>query len=98
MLQSGFLLERLGLADGAYPCHYVPGIEAHFAAVRHGLGYAMVPEWLLSSNEDEQDPLVDLAPKYPTDVALYWHTWNVQSPRMEKMSGQIIEAAREILD
>jgi LysR family transcriptional regulator (chromosome initiation inhibitor) len=49
----------------------VPGIEAHFAAVRHGLGYAMVPEWLLSSAGDGNDPLIDLAPKRPTDVALY---------------------------
>lgn len=96
-LQSSFLLSYLGLPEGAYPCHYVPGIEAHFAAVRHGLGYAMVPEWLLSSAGGEHDPLVDLAPKHPTDVALYWHTWKVQSPRMEGMSRQIVEAARRIL-
>ncbi|MDQ9172003.1 HTH-type transcriptional regulator ArgP [Oxalobacteraceae bacterium R-40] len=97
MLQSSFLLSRLGLSEGAYPCHYVPGIEAHFAAVRHGLGYAMVPEWLLSSIDDERDPLVDLAQRHPTDVALYWHTWNVQAPRMERMSRQIVEATRKIL-
>jgi LysR family transcriptional regulator (chromosome initiation inhibitor) len=97
MLQSDFLLSRLGLPEGAYPCHYVPGIEAHFAAVRHGLGYAMVPEWLLSSVGGEHEALIDLAPRHPTDVALYWHTWKVQSPRMEGMSKQIIEAARRIL-
>lgn len=97
MLQSSFLLSRLGLPEGAYPCHYVPGIEAHFAAVRHGLGYAMVPEWLLAAAGEEGDALVDLAPRHPTDVALYWHTWKVQSPRMEAMSRQIIDAARRIL-
>jgi LysR family transcriptional regulator, chromosome initiation inhibitor len=97
MLQCSFLQSRLGLSEGAYPCHYVPGIEAHYAAVRHGLGYGMVPEWLLSSIEGQHDALVDLAYKYPTDVALYWHTWKVQSPRMERMSKQIIEAARQIL-
>lgn len=97
MLQSSFLLSRLGLPEGAYPCHYVPGIEAHFAAVRHGLGYAMVPEWLLAAAGEGGDALVDLAPRHPTDVALYWHTWKVQSPRMEAMSRQIIEAARRIL-
>ncbi|MES2537744.1 MAG: HTH-type transcriptional regulator ArgP [Pseudomonadota bacterium] len=96
-LQSSFLLSHLGLPEGAYPCHYVPGIEAHFAAVRHGLGYAMVPEWLLSSAGNENDPLLDLAPGNPTDVALYWHTWKVQSPRMEAMSRQIIDAARKML-
>ncbi|MFL6673244.1 MAG: HTH-type transcriptional regulator ArgP [Massilia sp.] len=96
-LQSSFLLSYLGLPEGAYPCHYVPGIEAHFTAVRHGLGYAMVPEWLLSSAGDENDALVDLAPRHPTDVALYWHTWKVQSPRIEGLSRQIVEAARQVL-
>jgi LysR family transcriptional regulator (chromosome initiation inhibitor) len=96
-LQSSFLRSHLGLPEGAYPCHYVPGIEAHFTAVRYGLGYGMVPEWLLSSGGDEHGPLVDLAPRYPTDVALYWHTWKVQSPRMERLSTQVIEAARQIL-
>ncbi|WP_026354958.1 HTH-type transcriptional regulator ArgP [Massilia niastensis] len=96
-LQSSFLLDYLGLPEGAYPCHYVPGIEAHFAAVRYGVGYAMIPEWLLPSAAGGDDPLVDLAPRHPTDVALYWHTWKVQSPRMEGMSRHIVEAARRIL-
>jgi LysR family transcriptional regulator (chromosome initiation inhibitor) len=95
-LQSSFLLEHLGLPEGAYPCHYVPGTEAHYNAVRYGVGYAMVPEWLLGEHKPD-DPLVDLAPRHPTDVALYWHTWEVQSPRMEGMSRHIIEAARRIL-
>lgn len=96
-LQSSFLLAHLGLPEGAYPCHYVPGIEAHFAAVRHGLGYAMVPELLLTDAGGEKNALIDLAPRHPTDVRLYWHTWKVQSPRMEAMSAQIIEAARRLL-
>lgn len=93
-LQSSFLLSYLGLPEGAFPCHYVPGIEAHFAAVRHAIGYGMVPEWLLATANDADDPLVDLAPGHPTDVALYWHAWKLQSPRMERLSRQIIAAAR----
>lgn len=93
-LQSSFLLSHLGLPEGAFPCHYVPGIEAHFTAVRYGMGYAMVPEWLLSCAADEHDALVDLAPNRPTDVDLYWHAWKLQSPRMERLSRQVIEAAR----
>ena len=46
-LQSSFLLRRFGLPEGAYPCHYVPGAEPHFSAIRYGLGYGMVPELLL---------------------------------------------------
>lgn len=96
-LQSSFLLTHFGLPEGAYPCHYVPGAVAHFNAVRYGAGYAMVPEWLLSSEEHASDPLIDLAPAHPTDIALYWHTWTVQSPRMEELSTHIVDAARRIL-
>lgn len=96
-LQSDFLLSCLGLPEGAYPCHYVPGVEAHLAAVRHGLGYGMIPDGSISSLAPGQEELIDLAPLHPTDVALYWHTWKVQSPRMEGISRQIVEAARKIL-
>lgn len=96
-LQSSFLLHHFGLPEGAYPCHYVPGTEAHFNAVRYGIGYAMVPEWLLDSAGAEPAALIDLAPAHPTDVQLYWHTWQLQSPRMEQLSRHIIDAARRIL-
>jgi LysR family transcriptional regulator (chromosome initiation inhibitor) len=95
-LQSSFLQEALGLPEGAYPCHYVPGATSHFNAIRYGLGYGMVPELLLKANTDGE--LVEmLTPKTPADVALYWHTWKVQSPRMEQLSRQIIAAARTML-
>ena len=56
----------------------------------------MVPELLLQANADGE--LVEmLTPKTPADVALYWHTWKVQSPRMEQLSRQIIGAARTML-
>ncbi|MGK5025620.1 HTH-type transcriptional regulator ArgP [Janthinobacterium sp. RB2R34] len=95
-LQSTYLQQALGLPEGAYPCHYVPGATSHFNAIRYGLGYGMVPELLLQANPDGQ--LVErLTPKQPADVALYWHTWKVQSPRMEQLSRQIVAAARTVL-
>ncbi len=93
-LQSSFLLNNLGLQEGAYPCHYIPGAQSHFNAIRHGLGYGMVPELL---RDAEGDQMVSLAPNHPTDVALYWHTWKVQSPRMEHLARQIIAAAHAVL-
>lgn len=95
-LTSSFLLQRLGLPEGAYPCHYVPGSESHFSAIRYGLGYGMAPE-LLAAPALAEGAVVDLAPDTPLDIALYWHTWKVQSPRMENLSRQIIEAAPRIL-
>ena len=95
-LQSTYLQQELGLPEGAYPCHYVPGATSHFNAIRYGLGYGMVPELLLQANPDGK--LVEmLTPKQPADVALYWHTWKVQSPRMEQLSRQIVAAARTML-
>ena len=96
MLQSSFLQNRLGLPEGAYPCHYVPGATSHFNAIRYGLGYGMVPELLLHASA-EADGMAMLAPNKPADVALYWHTWKVQSPRMEQLSRQIVAAARTSL-
>ncbi len=96
-LQSSFLLENFGLPKGAYPCHYVPGTHTHFAAVQHGLGYAMVPELLLGKTPLAEQGLVDLAPAYPTDSALYWHAWKVQSPSMQSLSARVVEAGRGLL-
>ncbi|WP_211452371.1 HTH-type transcriptional regulator ArgP [Collimonas antrihumi] len=95
-LQSSFLLSKLGLPEGAYPCHYVPGAASHFNAIRYGLGYGMVPELLLKASAGKHE-MIYLAPNKPLELALYWHTWKVQSPRMENLSRQIISAARKIL-
>lgn len=95
-LQSAFLLERFGLPPGAYPTHYVPGAEPHYQAIRYGLGYGMVPE-LLIRDALASGEVLDLTPDAPCDVALYWHTWKVQSPRMEHLSRQIVEAAPRLL-
>ena len=95
-LTSSCLLRWMGLPEGAYPCHYVPGCEPHFSAIRHGLGYGMVPE-SLAQQALARGEVVDLAQDAPLDISLYWHTWKVQSPRMEHLSRQIIEAAPRIL-
>ncbi|RQQ45687.1 HTH-type transcriptional regulator ArgP [Burkholderia stagnalis] len=96
-LQSSFLLKHFGLRDGAYPCHYVPGTSTHFSAVQNGLGYGMVPELLVSARPLEEQGLVDVAPNHPTDIELYWHAWEVQSPSMESLSARVIDAAGSLL-
>lgn len=92
-LQASFLLRELGLPAGSYPCHYVPASEAFLSAIRLGLGYGMVPELQFASLVDD-GALVDLAPATPTDVALYWHAWRVQSPKLERLSAALVAAAR----
>ncbi len=95
-LQSNFLSRELGLPPGSYPCHYVPAAAAFGDAVRLGLGYGMVPEQQFGSGI-EDGVFVDLAPDKPTDVMLYWHAWRVQSPKMERLSAQVVAAARAAL-
>jgi len=95
-LTSSFLLRQLGLPEGAYPCHYVPGAEPRFNAIRYGLGYGMVPQPLLQDALAE-GIVVDLAVDAPLDISLYWHTWKVQSPRMESLSARSSKRRRKSL-
>ena len=95
-LQTQFLLQHLGLPDGAYPYHYVPASEAFAQAIRFGLGYGMLPleqcAALLATGE-----LVDLAPDLHVDVPLYWHAWRIQPARLERMGAALVKAARAAL-
>ena len=95
-MQSSFLLTHFGLPDGAYPFHYVPASDPFFQAIRHGMGYGMLPleqcGALLESGE-----LVDLAPALYHDVPLYWHAWRIQPPRLERMGTALVKAARGAL-
>ena len=95
-LQSAFLLEHLGLPEGSYPCHYVPASDPYVHAIRLGFGYGMLPlEQCAHMLEDGS--MVDLAPRLPVDVALYWHAWRIQPQRVERMGAALVKAARDVL-
>lgn len=95
-LQSDFMQAHFGLPADAYPTHYLSLPEARLKAIRRSLGYGMVPHMQVSDLLKSRD-LVDVAPGLFTDVALYWHAWELQSPRMEKLSDHAVHAARRIL-
>jgi len=95
-LQADFLLQHLGLPADAYPCHYIPASEPYMQAICLGLGWGMLPEVQMRELQSS-GALVDLMPDRPTDVGLYWHRWQVQSPRLERMSATLIQAARQVL-
>lgn len=95
-LQADYLLQHFGLDEGAYPCHYVPASAAYLQAIELGLGWGMLPELQMGALRSS-GALVDLAPQRPVDVALYWHSWQVQSPRMELLSKTLVQAARAVL-
>ncbi|MES2070633.1 MAG: LysR family transcriptional regulator ArgP [Pseudomonadota bacterium] len=98
-LQADYLLRQHGVLEHSYPCHYIPASEPFMLAIALGLGWGMVPELMLRNlpAQLQADALVDLAPAHPVDVALYWHSWKVQSPRMQKLSQTLVQAARQML-
>jgi len=95
-LQADFLERKFRLQPGSYPCHHVPASEPFLQAVLLGFGWGMVPD-LQVGGRLAGGLLVELAPDDPFDVALYWHSWKVQSPRLERLSQTVIAAARRVL-
>ncbi len=95
-LQKHFLLQHLGLQAGDYPFHFIPSSDPYVQAILLGLGYGMLPQEqcapLLAAGA-----LVDLAPELYVDVPLFWHAWQVQPVRLERMGAQLIAAARRVL-
>lgn len=95
-LQTDFLLRHYGLTEDAWPRHFIPAADPYMQAIALGLGWGMLPE-LQMEKLQKQGALVDIAPQRPTDVALYWHSWKVQSPRMERLSKTLVQTARQVL-
>jgi len=95
-LQADFLERRFRLPPGAYPCHYVPASEPFLHALLLGFGWGMVPD-LQGAGRLAAGELVDLAPDDPVEVGLFWHSWKVQSQRLERLSQQVIAVARQTL-
>jgi LysR family transcriptional regulator (chromosome initiation inhibitor) len=95
-LQAAFLLEHFGLPEGSYPFHYVPASDPFAAAIRLGQGYGMLPLEQCAALLQSGD-LVDLAPDRHLDVALHWHAWRIQPPRLERMGAALVKGARAVL-
>jgi LysR family transcriptional regulator (chromosome initiation inhibitor) len=95
-LQSDFLAQHLGLPPGSYPQHFIPASDAFFKAVCMGLGYGFIP-LLQYGDAIINGTLIDLAPAQAVDVNLYWHTWKVQSLKLERLSQRLFQAAQTAL-
>ena len=95
-LQADFLERKFRLLPNAYPCHYVPASEPFMHALLLGFGWGMAPD-LQAGGQLAGGMLVELAPDDPIDVGLFWHSWKVQSPRLERLSQTVIKAARRLL-
>lgn len=96
LLQSNFMLREFGLTPFSHPCHFIPANESFLRCIDLSLGYGMVAEQQIGERL-ASGALLDLAPGKHSDIALHWHTWRVQSPKLERLSTAIVEAARRAL-
>lgn len=96
LLHAEALQRVLGLPATAYPQCHVPASEPFVTAVRLGLGYGMVPQ-LQIGDAIERGELVDVLPEATTDVALYWHHWQQQSPRLDLLTRRVLEVTKQVL-
>ena len=92
-LQDAYLRRRARRALHP-PRHYVPGSKAFVDAVRHGLGWGMLPD--LQTEPLADDDLVVLDAKGAVDVALYWQQWRLRSPSLDRVGAAVRAAAAAI--
>lgn len=92
-LQSRFV-QRVAGAALAPPVHWVPSSQGFVAAATLGLGWGMDPEALVK-DAIARGELVDLAPRQPQDVALYWQHWRLELPVLRELTAAVRAAARQ---
>ena len=92
-LQHG-VLRDLGV-DVVPPTSQVHSSEGFAAAVRAGLGWAMLPEAQIGDDLDT-GRLVLLRQREHRDVPLYWQAWTLRTARIERLGQAVHEAARAL--
>lgn len=94
-LLAQFVARELDL-NGAFPHHTMPVSGALDNCILSGVAYGLMPE-LLALRHIASGQLVDLVPGQTQDVALYWHSWNIDTPFTQALNEQVIETARRTL-
>jgi LysR family transcriptional regulator (chromosome initiation inhibitor) len=93
---QGRFFQRLTGKPLEAPRHYVPASSEFAAAVRLGLGWALLPEQQCLADLD-RGTLRELAPQAPVDVPLYWQRWKIGSPLLDALTDAVRTAAAESL-
>jgi LysR family transcriptional regulator, chromosome initiation inhibitor len=93
-LQDRYLRTRLRRAADP-PRHRIPASADFVAAVRLGIGWAMVPD--LQSADDLAAGRLQLLDRRVLDVPLFWQQWKLRSSRLDEVADVLVTAARQVL-
>ena len=94
-LQDRYLRRRARRRVSPPRC-YVPGSGAFVQAVRHGLGWGMVPD-LQAATGPGEIALVEFDDAGAIDVPLYWQQWRRSSDALERVSAAVRAHAERAL-
>lgn len=94
-MHARFLAGLLG-REMRFPAHYLPSSEQFLELVAAGLAYGMVPG-LQARERLASGELADLAPGRAEAAALYWHAWGLRTGRLDRLTAQVVRAARAVL-
>ncbi len=81
---------------GPFPHHTMPVSGALDACIMSGVAYGLMPE-VQALRYLTSGQLVDLLPDRTEDVALYWHSWNIDTPFTRALTEQVVDTARKTL-
>lgn len=88
-------LRRLGARGRPPVVHRVPSASDFLAAVRLGLGWAMLPD--LQAGPDLAAGRLERLTGDFIDVPLYWQHWRLESPRLARLTDAVRRSARRHL-
>ncbi|MBU2671023.1 LysR family transcriptional regulator ArgP [Actinoplanes bogorensis] len=88
------LQHRIAPDKSEMSIHYVPSASAFIEAIRLGLGWGVVPEWI--AREDIAAGLYQDLGRH-LDVPLYWQYWRIDSEVLEELTAAVKAAAAPFL-
>ena len=96
-MTQGQWVRRVFRRDVEMPSHWFPTTQAFLDASLAGIGWGMNPAPLVREHL-KSGALVELLPRKPLAIPLYWQHTRLQVPMLERLTRAVVQAARAQLD